>query len=103
VAARWARGGWCNASWAKGRYLNGKRGPLYLGGTVPPDSTRTPEATMPEPARRSVILASPSAGQPGEVDRLNAILEKAGLGSPLGPPKLSTPAALGPPVSATPR
>jgi len=58
---------------------------------------------MPKPARRSVILASPSAGQPGEVDRLNAILEKAGLGSPLGPPKLSTPAVVELPVSADPR
>jgi hypothetical protein len=76
---------------------------LYLGGTVASNSIRTPEATMPKPARRSVILASPSASRPDEVDRLNAILEKAGLGRPLGPPELSTPAVVVLPVSTDPR
>ncbi len=58
---------------------------------------------MPEPAPRSAILASPSVSQPGEVDRLNAILEDAGLGRPLGPPERSTPAVVVLPVSADPR
>ena len=33
-----------------------------------------------------VILAPPSAQRPGEIDRLNAILQTAGLGRPLGSP-----------------
>ena len=58
---------------------------------------------MPEPAPRSAILASDSASRPGEVDRLNAILDGAGLGRPLGPPELSTPEVVVLPVSADPR
>ncbi len=57
---------------------------------------------MPEPARRGAILASHSVGQPGELDRLNAILEDAGLGRPLGPPERSTPAVAVLPVSGDP-
>src|SRR5712691_8720328 len=63
-----------------GRYLNGKSKPSYLGGAVACNSTRTPEDTMPEPAPSGAILASHSVNRPGEVDRLNAILESARLG-----------------------
>jgi subtilisin family serine protease len=58
---------------------------------------------MPESAPRSAILASHSVSQPGEVDRLNAILEDAGLGRPLGPPEQSTPTVAVLPVTADPR
>ena len=57
---------------------------------------------MSEPVSRNAILASPSVGQPGELDRLNAILEDAGLGRPLGPPEQSTPAVAVVPVSGDP-
>jgi len=46
---------------------------------------------MSEPAPRSAILASRSVTEPGEIDRLNAILADAGLGRPLGPPERNTP------------
>jgi Subtilase family len=85
-----------------GRYLNGQSKPLYPGGAVASNSTRTPEDTMPEPAPSRAILASHSADRPGEVDRLNAILEDAGLGRPLGPPARSTSAVVVLPVSADP-
>lgn len=50
------------------------------------------------------IILPPSAHQPGEIDRLNAILQRAGLGRPLGQPKRSTPALAVLPVSdADPR
>src|SRR5262249_9009783 len=54
---------------------------------------------MSEPAPRSAILASNSVTPPGEVARLNAILEDAGLGRPLGPPEWRTPAVAVLPVS----
>jgi len=76
---------------------------LYLGGAVASNSIRTPEATMPEPARRGAILASPSVSQPGELDRLNAILEEAGLGRPLGRPELSMSEVVMLPVSEDPQ
>jgi subtilisin family serine protease len=50
---------------------------------------------MSEPAPRNAILASPSLSR----DRLNAILEDAGLGRPLGPPERTTPAVTVLPVS----
>src|SRR6266566_4443337 len=86
-----------------GRYLNGQSKPLYPGGAVASNSTRTPEDTMPEPAPSSAILASHSVNRPGEVDRLNTILEDAGLGRPLGPPARSTSSVVVLPVSADPR
>ena len=58
---------------------------------------------MPEPAPSSAILASHSVNRPGEVDRLNTILEDAGLGRPLGPPARSTSSVVVLPVSADPR
>jgi hypothetical protein len=58
---------------------------------------------MSEPAPRSAILASHSITGPGEIDRLNAILEGAGLGRPLGPPEHITPAVVVLPVAADPR
>jgi hypothetical protein len=75
---------------------------LYLGGTVANDPIRTPEATMPDPTPRSAILVSPSVNQPGEIESLNTILEKAGLGRPLGLPERSTPAVAVVPVSGDP-
>ena len=57
---------------------------------------------MPVPAPSRAILASHSVNRPGEVDRLNAILEDAGLGRPLGPPARSTSAVVVLPVSADP-
>jgi hypothetical protein len=74
---------------------------LYPGGAVASDLSQIPEATMPKSAR--AILASPSVTRPGELDRLNAFLEKAGLGRPLGPPELSTSAVVVLPVSKDPR
>jgi hypothetical protein len=56
---------------------------------------------MSEPAPRNAILASPSIAQPGELDRLNTVLEGAGLGRPLGPPEKLTRAAVMLPVSAS--
>lgn len=56
---------------------------------------------MSEPAPRSAILASPSITQP-ELDRLNTILENAGLGRPLGSAVQSTPAVAVVPVSGDP-
>lgn len=55
---------------------------------------------MSEPAPCSAILASHSVTGPGEVDRFNAILEDAGLGRPLGPPKQYTQTLTALPVSA---
>ncbi len=57
---------------------------------------------MPEPAPSGAILASHSVNRPGEVDRLNTILEDAGLGRPLGPPARSTSSVVVLPVSADP-
>jgi subtilisin family serine protease len=57
---------------------------------------------MSEPAPRNAILASPSIAQPGELDRLNTILENAGLGRPLGEPVQITPAVAVVPVSGDP-
>jgi Subtilase family len=45
---------------------------------------------MPASYHQDVILAAPSARRPGEIDRLNAILQNAGLGRPLGPPEQGT-------------
>jgi len=56
---------------------------------------------MSEPVPRNAILASPSITQP-ELDRLNTILENAGLGRPLGPPVQRTPAVAVVPVSGDP-
>jgi subtilisin family serine protease len=58
---------------------------------------------MSEPAPRNAILASHSITQPGELDRLNAILEGVGLGRPLGPPVHITPAVVELPVARDPR
>jgi subtilisin family serine protease len=58
---------------------------------------------MSEPAPRSVILASSTITQPGELDRLNAFLEKAGLGRPLGSSEQITPEVVALPVTADPR
>jgi Subtilase family len=58
---------------------------------------------MSEPAPRSAILASHSITRPGELDRLNTVLEKEGLGRVLGPPELSTPTVVVLPLSADPR
>jgi hypothetical protein len=87
----------------RGRYLSGKSKPLYLSGAAASNMTRTPEDTMPEPAPSRAILASHSVNQPGEVDRLNTILENAGLGRPLGPPVRRTSAGVVLPVSEDPR
>ena len=57
---------------------------------------------MPDPAPRSAILAPPSVSQDAERERLNAILEKAGLGRPLGKPEQSTLAVAVVPVSGDP-
>jgi subtilisin family serine protease len=54
---------------------------------------------MSEPAARAAILASRSVSEPGEIDRLNAILADAGLGRPLGPPERNTPTVSVLPVS----
>jgi hypothetical protein len=54
---------------------------------------------MSEPAARNAILASRSVDQPGEIDRLNAILADAGFGRPLGPPERNTPTVSVLPVS----
>src|ERR1043165_5479620 len=72
---------------------------------APPPATPPghPEDTMPEPAPSGAILASHSVDRPGEIDRLNAIMEHAGLGRPLGPPVRSTSAGIVLPVSADPR
>jgi subtilase family protein len=55
---------------------------------------------MSEPAPRNVILASHSVTQPGELERLNTILEAADLGRPLEPPEKLTRAAVVLPLSA---
>jgi len=57
---------------------------------------------MSEPAPRNAILVSPSITRPGELDRLNTILENAGLGRPLEPPVQRTPALAVVPVSGDP-
>lgn len=57
---------------------------------------------MSEPAPRNAILASPSLTQDAERNRLNAFLETAGLGRPLGPPVQTTPAVAVVPVSGDP-
>jgi subtilisin family serine protease len=55
---------------------------------------------MSEPVPRKAILAAQSVTQPVDVDHLNAILEDAGLGRPLGLPVRRTPAVAVLPVSA---
>ena len=57
---------------------------------------------MSDPTPRNAILASPSINRPGEIERLNAILEDAGLGRPLGQPVQTTPAVAVVPVSGDP-
>jgi subtilisin family serine protease len=57
---------------------------------------------MSDPTPRNAILASPSISQAGERDRLNTILEGAGLGRALRPPELTTPAVAVLPVSGDP-
>jgi hypothetical protein len=74
---------------------------LYLGGAVASNSTQTPEGAMSEPVPRNAILASPSITEP-EIERLNRILENAGLGSPLGLPVQRTSAVAVVPVSGDP-
>jgi hypothetical protein len=58
---------------------------------------------MSDPTPRNAILASPSINRPGEIKRLNAILEDAGLGRPLGPRERCTPAVAVLPVSGDPQ
>ncbi len=79
-------------------YLRDRLSHLFAGGDRRRNDPQTPEAAMPAPDLSHVILA-PSAHQPGEIDRLNAILEHAGLGRPLGQPERSTPAVAVVPVS----
>jgi Subtilase family len=54
---------------------------------------------MPAADPEHAILTSPSVHQPGAIDRLNAILEQAGLGRPLGQPEEGTPEMAVVPVS----
>jgi hypothetical protein len=76
---------------------------LYFGGAVASNSTQTPEGDMSEPVPRNAILASSSITRPGEIDRLNAILEKANLGRPLGSPEHITPEVVVLPVATDPQ
>src|SRR5262245_22714990 len=94
------RARWCHAWRVKGRYLTGKPGHLYFGGALASTQPRHRRGTMSEPAPRSAILASHSVTGQAEVDRFNAILEAAGLGRPLGPPKQYTRTLAVLPVSA---
>ena len=58
---------------------------------------------MSEPVPSKAILASSSITQPGELDRLNAFLERAGHGGHLGAPVHVTPAVVQLPVAGDPR
>src|SRR6266545_4837668 len=62
-------------------YLHGRSRHLFIGGSRRP----VHGGSMPTSYREGVILAPKSVLEPGEIERLNAILHDAGLGRPLQP------------------